>query len=89
LYAAAIAKLSFNIIVGFAGLLIASAKASQPMIFLCFIGLVSPLLATGLAASGGMAVLIQLNKGAAWITNTATSASSLVLASTISKAIQK
>ncbi|HAX74544.1 MAG TPA: hypothetical protein DCY88_01580 [Cyanobacteria bacterium UBA11372] len=65
-FSVGIAKLSFNIILGLAGLLIATAQASQPMIFLAFIGLVAPFLATGLAAGGGIAVLLQLNKSAAW-----------------------
>lgn len=65
-FSVGIAKLSFNIILGLAGLLISTAQASQPMIFLAFIGLVAPFLATGLAAGGGIAVLLQLNKSAAW-----------------------
>ncbi len=65
-FSVGIAKLSFNIILGLAGLLISTAQASQPMIFLAFIGLVAPFLATGLAAGGGIAVLLQLHKSAAW-----------------------
>jgi hypothetical protein len=57
-------KLCFNIIVGFAGQLIADSKTYQPMFFLFTIGIMAPFLATGLAAGGGLAVLTQINKAA-------------------------
>ncbi|MBH8573555.1 hypothetical protein I8752_11120 [Nostocaceae cyanobacterium CENA369] len=57
-------KLCFNIIVGFAGQLVADSKTYQPMFFLFTIGLIAPFLATGLAAGGGIAVLTQINKAA-------------------------
>lgn len=50
------AKLSFNIIIGLCGQLVSNAEQNQPMIFLLFIGIISPLLATALAAGGGLAV---------------------------------
>ncbi|RCJ22871.1 hypothetical protein A6770_29345 [Nostoc minutum NIES-26] len=59
-----IGKLCFNIIVGFAGQLIADSKTYQPMFFLFTIGIMAPFLATGLAAGGGLAVLAQINKAA-------------------------
>ncbi|WP_341531718.1 hypothetical protein WKK05_39065 (plasmid) [Nostoc sp. UHCC 0302] len=55
-------KLCFNLIVGFAGQLIADSKSYQPMFFLFTIGIIAPFLATGLAAGGGVAVLAQINK---------------------------
>ncbi|MBD2683162.1 MULTISPECIES: hypothetical protein [Nostoc] len=57
-------KLCFNIIVGFAGQLVADSKTYQPMFFLFTIGVIAPFLATGLAAGGGVAVLTQINKAA-------------------------
>ncbi|WP_242062340.1 hypothetical protein [Nostoc punctiforme] len=57
-------KLCFNIIVGFAGQLVADSKTYQPMFFLFTIGLIAPFLSAGLAAGGGIAVLIQINKAA-------------------------
>lgn len=80
-----LAKLSFNIILGLAGQLIATSKASQPMIFLAFIGLVAPFLATGIAAGGGLAVLIQLNNGAQWLASGAISAGNIALSASVSR----
>ena len=80
-----LAKLSFNIILGLAGQLIATAKASQPMIFLAFIGLVAPFLATGIAAGGGLAVLTQLNNGAHWLASGAISAGNIALSASVSR----
>jgi hypothetical protein len=57
-------KLCFNLIVGFAGQLVADSKSYQPMFFLFTIGIIAPFLATGLAAGGGIAVLTQINKAA-------------------------
>lgn len=57
-----ICKLSFNMIVGFAGQLISDSQADQPMFFLFTIGICAPFLATGLAAGGGLALLQQINK---------------------------
>ncbi|WP_223269825.1 MULTISPECIES: hypothetical protein [Nostoc cyanobionts] len=57
-------KLCFNIIVGFAGQLVADSKSYQPMFFLFTIGIIAPFLATGLAAGGGISVLVQINKAA-------------------------
>jgi hypothetical protein len=59
-----IAKLCFNIIIGLCGQLIATSKENQPMIFLLFVGVVSPILATALAAGGGLAVFNGLGKAA-------------------------
>ncbi|BDA76041.1 unknown protein (plasmid) [Calothrix sp. PCC 7716] len=58
-----IAKLSFNIICGLCGQLVSNAQANQPMIFLLFVGLLSPLLATALGAGGGMAAMGAIAKG--------------------------
>ncbi|WP_231865581.1 hypothetical protein ACN23B_28005 (plasmid) [Anabaena sp. FACHB-709] len=57
-------KLCFNIIVGFAGQLVADSKTYQPMFFLFTIGIIAPFLSAGLAAGGGIAVLTQINKAA-------------------------
>jgi hypothetical protein len=61
-----IAKLCFNIIIGLCGQLIANSEQNQPMIFLLFVGLVSPILASALAAGGGIAVWTGLGKTAAF-----------------------
>lgn len=84
-FTVALAKLSFNIILGLAGQLIATAKASQPMIFLAFIGLVAPFLATGIAAGGGLAVLTQLNNGSQWLASGAISAGNIALSASVSR----
>lgn len=55
IFGVGVAKLSFNIIVGLCAQLVANAQSNQPMIFLLFVGLLSPLLATALGAGGGMA----------------------------------
>ena len=83
-FTVAIAKLSFNIILGLAGQLIATAQASQPMIFLAFIGIVAPFLATGIAAGGGIAVLTQLTNSAQWVATGAATGGSIALSATIS-----
>jgi len=56
------AKLSFNIITGLAGEIIAESKSDQPLFFLFVIGIFAPFLASGLAAGGGMSLLLQINK---------------------------
>lgn len=61
-FSVGMAKLCFNIIVGFAGQLIADSKTYQPMFFLFTVGIMAPMLATGLAAGGGLAVFQQINK---------------------------
>ncbi|BAY73322.1 hypothetical protein NIES23_61500 (plasmid) [Trichormus variabilis NIES-23] len=63
-FSVGLGKLCFNIIVGFAGQLVADSKTYQPMFFLFTIGIIAPFLATGLAAGGGIAVLSQINKAA-------------------------
>ncbi|RAM50027.1 MAG: hypothetical protein C6Y22_19785 [Hapalosiphonaceae cyanobacterium JJU2] len=65
------AKLCFNIIIGLCGQLIANSEQNQPMIFLLFVGLVSPILASALAAGGGIAVWTGLGKTAAFGTEIA------------------
>ncbi len=65
------AKLCFNIIIGLCGQLIANSEQNQPMIFLIFVGLVSPILASALAAGGGIAVWTGLGKTAAFGTEIA------------------
>lgn len=59
----AISKLSFNIMVGLCAQLVSNAQANQPMIFLLFVGLLSPLLASALGAGGGMAASAAMAKG--------------------------
>ncbi|KYC34721.1 hypothetical protein WA1_49205 [Scytonema hofmannii PCC 7110] len=83
------AKLCFNIIVGLAGQLISNAEANQPMIFLLFIGIVSPLLASGLAAGGGIAVLVQITKAVEWVGSASVGLSVDVAKSFITKRIGK
>ncbi|MEM1392497.1 MAG: hypothetical protein AAGG00_04230 [Cyanobacteria bacterium P01_H01_bin.150] len=73
------AKLSFNIIVGFAGQLMATSRASQPLFFLFTIAIFAPFLATGIAAGGGLAVLSQINRASMLYTNLAIKVSSMVL----------
>ena len=58
-----IAKLSFNIMVGLCAQLVSNAEQNQPMIFLLFVGLLSPLLASALGAGGGMAASGAMAKG--------------------------
>ncbi len=63
--ACGIAKLSFNIMVGLCSQLVSNAGENQPMIFLLFVGLLSPLLASALGAGGGMAAMGAMAKGGA------------------------
>lgn len=63
-FSVGMAKLSFNIIAGFAAELIANSRADQPLFFLFTIGIFAPALATGLAAGGGISLLMQINKAA-------------------------
>lgn len=65
-FSVGIAKLCFNIIIGLCGQLIANSEQNQPMIFLLFVGLVSPILASSLAAGGGLAVWSGLGKAASF-----------------------
>ncbi|MBE9036580.1 hypothetical protein [aff. Roholtiella sp. LEGE 12411] len=63
-FSVGMAKLSFNIITGFAAELMANSRSDQPLFFLFVIGIIAPALATGLAAGGGLALLTQLNNAA-------------------------
>ncbi|BBD63166.1 hypothetical protein NIES2109_60160 (plasmid) [Nostoc sp. HK-01] len=63
-FSVGMAKLSFNIIAGFAAELIANSRSDQPLFFLFTIGIFAPALATGIAAGGGLTLLIQINKAA-------------------------
>ncbi|MBD2498351.1 hypothetical protein H6G75_29125 [Nostoc sp. FACHB-280] len=63
-FSVGMAKLSFNIIAGFAGELIANSRSDQPLFFLLTIGIFAPALATGIAAGGGLTLLMQINKAA-------------------------
>ena len=65
-FSVGMAKLCFNIIIGLCGQLIANSQENQPMIFLLFVGLVSPILASALAAGGGLAVWTGLGKTASF-----------------------
>lgn len=70
-FSVGMAKLSFNIITGFAGQLMATSRASQPMFFLFTIAIFAPFLATGISAGGGLAVLTQINKASTFYANLA------------------
>ena len=63
IFGVGIAKLSFNIIVGLCAQLVSNAQANQPMIFLLFVGLLSPLLASALGTGGGIAAMGAIAKG--------------------------
>ncbi len=58
------AKLSFNIVTGLCAQLIANAEENQPMIFLLFVGIISPFLASALGAGGGLAAWAAMGKAA-------------------------
>lgn len=75
-FSVGMAKLSFNIITGFAGQLMSTSRASQPMFFLFTIAIFAPFLATGISAGGGLAVLTQINKASTFYTNLAIKVSS-------------
>ena len=77
-FSVGMAKLSFNIITGFAGQLMATSRASQPMFFLFTIAIFAPFLASGIAAGGGLAVLTQINKASTFYTNLAIKVGSTV-----------
>lgn len=66
-FALGMAKLSLNILMGLAGLLIVTADANQPMFFLVFIGVTAPFLSAGIAAAGGMAAFAGLARGATFM----------------------
>lgn len=76
-FSVGMAKLSFNIITGFAGQLMATSRASQPMFFLFTIAIFAPFLASGIAAGGGLAVLTQINKASTFYANLAIRVSSM------------
>lgn len=59
------AKLSFNIITGLCSQLIANAQENQPMIFLLFVGIMSPFLASAIGAGGGLAAWNSMGKAVA------------------------
>lgn len=82
------AKLSFNVIVGFAGELIANSRSDQPLFFLFVIGIMAPFLATGLATGGGLALLTQINKAAEMYTTIAVDIGSAVITKGASKLIK-
>ncbi|MCC2693472.1 hypothetical protein IQ240_12885 [Nodularia sp. LEGE 04288] len=83
------AKLSFNIIVGFAAQLMITSRADQPLFFLFVIGIIAPFLATGLAAGGGLAVLQQINKAAEFYGSMAINIASTVITKGAGAAGQK
>lgn len=76
-FSVGMAKLSFNIITGFAGQLMSTSKASQPMFFLFTIAIFAPFLASGIAAGGGLAVLTQINKASSFYANLAIKVTSM------------
>ncbi|MDF5731362.1 MAG: hypothetical protein PUP92_26005 [Rhizonema sp. PD38] len=91
-FSVGMAKLCFNIIVGLCSQLIANSQQNQPMIFLLFIGLVSPILASALAAGGGLAVWSGLGKTSAvtagFAANTLSATASSYIHSAQAKAAQ-
>ncbi|MCG6138825.1 MAG: hypothetical protein MET45_30245 [Nostoc sp. LLA-1] len=88
-FSVGIAKLSFNLISGFAAQLMVNSRADQPLFFLFVIAIIAPFLATGLAAGGGLAVLQQINKASELYTSIAINASSAVLSGGASMAAKK
>lgn len=85
-FSVGMAKLSFNIITGFAGQLMATSRASQPMFFLFTIAIFAPFLASGIAAGGGLAVLTQINKASSFYANLAIKVSSMTATGGMSRA---
>ena len=85
-FSVGMAKLSFNIITGFAGQLMATSKASQPMFFLLTIAIFAPFLASGIAAGGGLAVLTQINKASSFYANLAIKVGSMAATGGMSRA---
>jgi uncharacterized membrane protein YeaQ/YmgE (transglycosylase-associated protein family) len=83
------AKLCFNMITGLCAQLIANSEQNQPMIFLLFIGLISPILSSALAAGGGLAVWTGLGKAAVATTQFAGSTISATANSWINSAREK
>ena len=53
-------KLSFNIVVGLAAVVFVNAEITDPLWFPIFLGIFAPILATGLAVGGGLAVWASL-----------------------------
>lgn len=76
-FSVGMAKLSFNIITGFAGQLMATSRASQPMFFLFTIAIFAPFLSSGIAVGGGLSVLTQINKASTFYANLAIRVSSM------------
>ncbi|WP_414530231.1 hypothetical protein [Nodularia chucula] len=88
-FSVGMAKLSFNIIVGFAAQLMITSRADQPLFFLFVIGIIAPFLATGLAAGGGLAVLQQINKAAEFYGSMAIKFGTMAITKGASVAAQK
>ncbi|RUR83796.1 hypothetical protein PCC6912_20390 [Chlorogloeopsis fritschii PCC 6912] len=86
-FSVGMAKLCFNIMIGLCGQLIATSESSQPMIFLLFVGVFSPILASALAAGGGLAVWTGLGKAAEFTVGVATQVASAAATSGSSIAI--
>jgi hypothetical protein len=78
-FSVGLGKLCFNIIVGLAGQIVASSQSDQPLFFLFVIGIFAPFLATGLAAGGGIAVFMQINKAAEFYGSAAIKISTAVI----------
>jgi uncharacterized membrane protein YeaQ/YmgE (transglycosylase-associated protein family) len=91
-FSVGMAKLCFNMITGLCAQLIANSEQNQPMIFLLFVGLISPILASALAAGGGLAVWTGLGKAAVATTqfagSTITATANSWISSTKEKAAQ-
>lgn len=64
-FAMGLAKVSYNIIVGLAAVVVVNAEATDTMGFLVIMAILAPALALALAAGGGMAIFHVINTGMA------------------------
>ena len=64
-FALGLAKVSYNIIVGLAAVVVVNAGTTDTMGFLVIMAILAPALALALAAGGGMTVFHTINSGVA------------------------
>jgi len=88
-FSVGIGKLSFNIMIGFAGQVMATSSADQPLFFLFTIGIMAPFLSAGLAAGGGLALWQQINKASEIYTSIVIDASKALVTKGASLAAKK
>ncbi|MBU7587525.1 MAG: hypothetical protein KAF91_32670 [Nostoc sp. TH1S01] len=88
-FSVGIGKLSFNIMIGFAGQVMATSSADQPLFFLFTIGIMAPFLSAGLAAGGGLALWQQINKASEIYTSIVIDASKAIVTKGASLAAKK